>query len=275
MTAHYAVFGNPIEHSLSPTIHQQFAAQFDAAITYDKQLVDVDGFDAAASAFFAAGGAGLNITAPFKSDAYNFADQLSDRAALAGAVNTLIARSGLIEGENTDGCGLLNDLSQNLNWPLRDKRILVLGAGGAVRGVLAPLINAQPASIVIANRTVSKAEQLIDLFSANAHDSSTSLAAHAYNDLPTTFDVIINATSASLGGSELSLPAGLFDHAYCYDMVYGKTPTAFLQQAASQGAKSIADGLGMLVEQAAESFFLWRGSRPQTAPVIRAIRQGL
>ena len=271
----YAVFGNPIEHSRSPDIHQQFALQLAQTISYQRQLVELDAFDSSAADFFANGGAGLNITVPFKLDAYQFADRLSERATLAGAVNTLIVKDGIIIGDNTDGCGLLADLQNNLQWPIEHANILVLGAGGAVRGILEPLLLAKPASIVIANRTLEKAQQLSKGFERLANDVGSDLSAKQYADLNQPFDIIINGTSASLGGDTLPLSSACFNGAYCYDMMYAKTPTAFLQMAAKQGARVIADGLGMLVEQAAESFRLWRGVKPDTEQVIQAIRRSL
>lgn len=271
----YAVFGNPIEHSRSPDIHQQFALQLSQAITYQRQLVELGAFASSANEFFVNGGAGLNITVPFKLDAYQFADQLSERAKRAGAVNTLIARNGIVIGDNTDGCGLLADLQNNLQWPIGGANILVLGAGGAVRGILEPLLLAKPASIIIANRTLEKAQHLSESFALLANEVGSDLSAKQYSDIEKPFDIIINGTSASLGGDTLPLSSECFNGAYCYDMMYAKTPTAFLQLAAKQGARVIADGLGMLVEQAAESFRLWRDVKPDARPIIQSIRSSL
>lgn len=277
MTDRYAVFGNPIAHSKSPQIHTAFAQQTGQDLAYERQLVEEGRFAEAAQAFFAAGGCGLNITVPFKLDAFAFADTRSERAALAGAVNTLKKMpDGKILGDNTDGAGLLRDITQNLGWAVTGKRVLVLGAGGAVRGVIAPLLAEQPQRIVIANRTLAKAEELVQLFNAgkSAVDSkilrASSLQIHARP-----FDIVINGTSASLGGAMPDLdPAILNPGACCYDMMYGKALTPFLQWAQQHGAR-VADGLGMLVEQAAESFFLWRGVRPDTTPVIAQLKENL
>ena len=277
MTDHYAVFGNPIAHSKSPQIHTLFAQQTGQDLVYDKQLVAEGQFTEAARTFFASGGCGLNITVPFKLDAFAFADDLSERAHNAGAVNTLKKMpDGRIFGDNTDGAGLLRDITHNLGWIIQNKRVLVLGAGGAVRGIIQPLLSEQPQRVVIANRTLSKAEAIVQLFNngKSAQDSkilrASSLQIHARP-----FDVIINGTAASLGGSMPDLdPAILAPGACCYDMMYGEALTPFLQWAQQHGAQ-VADGLGMLVEQAAESFFLWRGVRPQTAPVMSALRQAI
>ena len=274
MTERYAVFGNPIEHSKSPMIHAEFAKQTGEDISYDRQLVEEGKFFGAARDFFAAGGCGLNVTVPFKLDAFAFADQLSERAQQAGAVNTLKKMpDGKIQGDNTDGAGLLRDITQNLGWQIAGKRVLVLGAGGAVRGVIAPLLAEHPQRIVIANRTLAKAEELLQLFTAgkSANEAkllrASSLQIHARP-----FDVVINGTSASLGGKMPDLsPAILAPNACCYDMMYGKELTPFLQWAKNHGAE-VADGLGMLVEQAAESFCLWRNIRPETKPVIKILR---
>jgi shikimate dehydrogenase len=266
----YAVFGNPIAHSKSPFIHEQFARQLDQQLTYDRQLVDVEGFTEAASAFFSAGGKGLNITVPFKLEAYQFADSLSGRARDAGAVNTLSrAASGAIQGDNTDGVGLLRDLVENHRWQLSSQRVLLLGAGGAVRGVIGPLLAQQPASLWVANRTVTKAETLADLFKHQGE-----VLGVGFNQLGgQQFDVVINGTSASIAGDLPPLPESLLaPGARCYDMMYQAQPTVFMQWAQQHGAATVADGLGMLVEQAAESFSIWRGQRPATAAVIKALR---
>lgn len=270
LTARYAVFGNPIEHSKSPDIHHQFAEQTQQAISYQKQLIAVDAFEASVRSFFDNGGAGLNITVPFKLAAYHFSEQLTERAKMAGAVNTLIKKDGIVIGDNTDGCGLLADMNDNLQWPLVDENILILGAGGAIRGILSPLLAAKPKSITIANRTIERAQALANQFQAVA--DTTSLIALAYAELHGPYKVIINGTSASLKGQLPPLDAVIYDQAYCYDMMYSKATTAFLQQAKDCGAEATADGLGMLVEQAAESFYLWRQHRPTTRSVIALMR---
>lgn len=277
MTDRYAVFGNPVEHSRSPRIHAAFAAQTGETIAYGRELVPIGGFGAAAAAFFAGGGKGLNVTLPFKQDAYAFADALTERARRAGAVNTLALqiddRSGTstVLGDNTDGIGLVRDIRDNLRWSIAGQRLLLLGAGGAARGVLEPLLGERPAVLVIANRTLAKAREL-----ANAFASGVRAAGFAELAAEEPFDLIVNATSASLAGELPPLSEHLLATAGAvYDMMYGCEPTVFMAWAASHRAGAVADGLGMLVEQAAESFYLWRGLRPDTAPVISAIRAEL
>lgn len=268
----YAVFGNPVAHSKSPQIHGMFAQQTGEALAYEKQQVESN-FPQAVTRFFEGGGAGLNITVPFKLEAYDYADQLTERATNAGAVNTLKRLDdGSILGDNTDGFGMVSDITANLGWPISGKRVLLLGAGGAVRGVLQPLLQEQPAQLVIANRTVSKAQDL-----ATAFTDYGAVEACRFEDLVgRQFDVVINGTSASLGGDLPPLPEHLLaTGAACYDMMYGAQPTVFLQWAKQQGCLRIADGLGMLVGQAAESFLLWRGVKPETATVIEALREAL
>ncbi|HLS97657.1 MAG: shikimate dehydrogenase [Porticoccaceae bacterium] len=271
MTDRYAVFGNPVAHSRSPDIHARFAAATGQDLVYDRQLVALGGFASAARAFFTAGGKGLNVTLPFKEDAFSFADTLSPRARRAGAVNTLALRGEAVLGDNTDGAGLVRDIRANLGWELAGRRVLVLGAGGAVRGVLAPLLAEGPARLVIANRTLARAAEL-----ATAFADLGPVAGGGFAELDgQTFDLVINGTSASLAGDLPPLPEGLLaPGARCYDMMYGKAPTVFMAWAADRGAV-VADGLGMLVEQAAEAFLLWRGVRPETAPVVAWLRAGL
>jgi shikimate dehydrogenase len=272
MTDLYAVFGNPINHSKSPAIHKQFAEQTHQDMQYNKQLVNEGEFAQEAKHFFASGGKGLNVTVPFKIDAYRFADQLTSRAERAGAVNTLVKLShGKILGDNTDGIGLVHDM-QHLGWTLRGKKILVLGAGGAVRGILQPLLEEHPAQVVIVNRTFEKAETLVKSF----HDlgNINAVTYEQLHDQP--FDMVINGTAASLQGELPPLPDNaLAANACCYDMMYGPEPTIFLRWAAERGATKIADGLGMLVGQAAEAFYLWRQIRPEVVPVITALRRQL
>lgn len=274
MTDKYAVFGNPIDHSKSPDIHRQFAEQTGQFLSYEKQLVDPQGFESAADAFFAGGGKGLNITVPFKQDAYAYVARTTPRARRAGAVNTLcLEADGTILGDTTDGVGLVNDIKHNLRWQIRHKKVLILGAGGAVRGVLEPLLEEQPQHIIIANRTVDKALQLAKGFAEFGY-----LLGCGFDMLDEQqFDVIISGTSASLQGELPPLPDCLINadgSTVCYDMLYGAEPTPFMQWAAERGAK-VSDGLGMLVGQAAESFALWRGVRPETAPVISRLRAKL
>ncbi|MBX2809100.1 MAG: shikimate dehydrogenase [Cellvibrionaceae bacterium] len=270
----YAVFGNPITHSKSPFMHTHFAEQTQQQMDYRAECIAVGQFVAAANQFFQTGGKGLNITVPFKQDAFDYAQRLTARAQLAGAVNTLAKQDdGCILGDNTDGAGMLMAIQQHLQWPLENKRILLLGAGGAVRGVLGPLLSAKPLSVTIANRTVSKANVLADIFS----DNFSTLHTSSYTELENQqFDCVINGTSASLTGNLPPLPDTILAaDAYCYDMMYSKDLTPFLNWARAQGAKHLSDGLGMLVYQGAASFYLWRGVKPDVATVISNIRQAL
>jgi shikimate dehydrogenase len=266
----YAVFGNPVKHSKSPWIHAEFARQCDQNLGYRAVLVEEAEFSNAARSFFDKGGRGLNITLPFKREAFSFADELSERARLAGAVNTLtLAENGRILGDNTDGIGLVRDMVANLGWVIRGRRVLVLGAGGAVRGVLELLLREQPASLMVVNRTAAKAVDLAAEFS-----SLGPIKGGGYDRLEgQQFDLLINATSASLAGELPPLADSLLtERSCCYDMMYGAEPTPFMRWAAQHAAWAVADGLGMLVEQAAESFYIWRGQRPQTAPVLQSLR---
>lgn len=269
--------GNPIAHSKSPIIHAAFAEQTRQSIRYRAIQVDPGGFDQAVGNFFAHDGKGLNVTVPFKQEAWKLADDLSERARLAGAVNTLKpSADGKILGDNTDGIGLVRDLKNNLGIYLQGKRILLLGAGGAARGVLSPLLEEQPKELVIANRTSSRARELADEFNKVAHKNNL-IEGLGFDELEgRTFQVVINATSASLGGELPPIPASTIANAeIVYDMMYGKEPTVFLRWAQQQGASHISDGLGMLVEQAAESFYIWRNIRPDTQTVIKIIREKL
>lgn len=269
----YAVFGNPVKHSKSPAIHAAFAAQSGQQLHYRAHKVELGRFADAASQFFLNEGKGLNITVPFKLDAYEFADELSGRARRAGAVNTLAkGDDGRIYGDNTDGVGMVRDIHDNLGWDIGGRRLLILGAGGAVRGILGPLLKQRPAHILIANRTVAKAEQLAEVFAGLGELSGTSYEALDGGQ----FDLIINGTSASMSGDLPPLPSQILSSEGCaYDMMYGAEPTPFMRWAAAETAWAVSDGLGMLVEQAAESFCIWRGIRPDTKPVIEAIRQSL
>lgn len=268
----YAVFGNPIGHSKSPLIHRLFAAQTGEPLSYDALLAPLDDFTGFARAFFAEG-LGANVTVPFKEEAFRLADELTARAARAGAVNTLKRLDdGRLLGDNTDGAGLVRDLTVNAGLALAGKRILLLGAGGAVRGVLEPLLAQQPAELVIANRTVEKAEALARLFA----DLGPVLAS-GFDWIDAPVDLIVNGTSASLAGELPPISPSLIrpGHTVCYDMMYAKEPTAFNRWAAEHGAARTLDGLGMLVEQAAEAFFVWRGVRPDSAPVLAELRRML
>jgi shikimate dehydrogenase len=269
MTDRYAVVGNPIAHSQSPQIHAAFARQTGQDLVYDAILAPMDGFAAAVAAFRAAGGRGLNVTVPFKLEAFALANERTERAREAGAVNTLRFDDERALGDNTDGAGLVADITLRLRVPLAGKRVLLMGAGGAARGVVGPLLRERPASLAIANRTVAKAHAIAREFAGQGP-----VRGGGYADVAgEAFDVVINATSASLEGSVPPVPAGAFaPAALAYDMVYGDRATSFLVSAQAAGAKTTADGLGMLVAQAAESFLLWRGIRPDTAPIIDALR---
>ena len=268
----YAVFGNPIAHSKSPAIHAAFARAAGQDLIYEARLAAVDGFSEAISQFVADGGKGANVTVPFKEAAFRLATRLSERAARAGAVNTLAFADGEIFGDNTDGAGLVRDITHNLGFSLAGKRILLLGAGGASRGVIAPLLATGPAVLDIANRGADKAVALAEAFADLATVNGGNFAKFAGHR----YDLVINATSASLSGERLPLPDGLFaPGSLAYDMMYGKGETPFLAQARAQGADRLADGLGMLVEQAAEAFFVWRGVRPETAAVLAELRAQL
>lgn len=271
MSDRYAVVGNPIAHSLSPRIHGEFAAQTGEDIRYDKLLAEKGAFAEFARDFFRSGGRGLNVTVPFKLDACTFADELSERARAAGAVNTLKKLAdGRVLGDNTDGAGLVADIRDNLGWPIRGKKLLILGAGGAARGALLPLLGEAPASLHIANRTAARAEQLAAEFSGFGAVSGGGL-----DEFPGAFDLMISASAAGLS-NEMPALSGSIVAAGCkaYDMIYGAEPTPFMRWAGDNGAE-VADGLGMLVGQAAESFYLWRGVRPDVAPVLKMLREEL
>lgn len=266
MTDRYAVFGHPVGHSRSPRIHAAFAAQTGQALTYTAIEAPLDGFVAALQAFRAQGGRGANVTVPFKEQAFRLATRLSVRAEQAGAVNTLAFSADAIYGDNTDGAGLVRDLTQNMGVALAGKRVVVLGAGGATRGVLGPLLAEQPATLFVANRTATKAAALAAVFGC---------VGGGFEEIPAQpFDVVINATAASLVGELPPLAEGVFaPGALAYDMMYGRE-TPFMVFARARGAR-VADGLGMLVEQAAEAFALWRGVYPETASLLATLRAEL
>ncbi|MFV0278491.1 MAG: shikimate dehydrogenase [Parahaliea sp.] len=272
-TDKYAVFGNPIKHSKSPVIHTAFAEQCHQDMQYRAVRVELDGFERTVASFFGSGGRGLNITVPFKQRAFELADECTARARSAGAVNTLLQDvSGALLGDNTDGIGLVRDMVANLGWSLRGQRILILGAGGAVRGVLKPLLEEKPRSLTIANRTAERASELATRFGELGMVDGGSYERIKGRQ----FDLVINASSAGLRGEMPELPGTLLtERSCCYDMVYGNEPTVFMRWAALHAAWAVADGLGMLVEQAAESFYRWRRVRPATGPVIQLLRQGL
>jgi shikimate dehydrogenase len=272
MTEQYAVIGNPVEHSLSPRIHAEFARATGEDLAYGRMLAPRDGFRDAVLAFRGSGGRGLNVTLPFKHEAWQLAGVRSGFARTAGAVNTLSFERESIVGHNTDGIGLVRDLTHNLGVEVRGRRVLLMGAGGASYGVMEPLLREQPETVVIANRTLEKAVELARHFETLQSCARRGLAARAYGALAgMQFDILINATSAGLVGAMPSLPGDvLATGSLAYDMVYARR-TPFLDFARERGAR-VSDGIGMLVEQAAESFLIWRGVRPQTAPVIAMLR---
>ena len=266
----YAVIGNPIEHSKSPQIHTAFARQTGESIDYQRLLGDTETFAGDVRNFLAEGGMGLNVTVPFKEQAWRLADELSERAHTAGAVNTLIRlENNLLRGDNTDGVGLVRDLTVNQGFRMHDKRILMLGAGGAVRGVMRPLLEQSPKRIIIANRTASKAYSL-----ANGLAPYGQVAGCGLDELDgMRFDLIINGTAAGLGGDVPQIPDTILAKGgWCYDMLYSNQATPFQTWGREHHAARSLDGLGMLVEQAAESFLLWRGILPETPPVIAMLR---
>ncbi|GAA0818326.1 shikimate dehydrogenase [Colwellia asteriadis] len=266
----YCVFGNPIAQSRSPFIHHAFAVATNKKISYQAKFVELGEFTSAIQTFIKEGGKGANVTAPFKEEALRIADHLTERARLAGAVNTLTIKDGKIYGDNTDGEGLVQDLIRN-NIILENSRILLLGAGGAAKGVILPLLSQSPKSITIANRTLSKASELCQQFN---NDKLFSCELTEESAQP--FDIIINATSASLSGQTFTLSSSIIaSHTACYDMVYGKAKTPFILWAEKHSANKKLDGLGMLVGQAAESFQLWHSTKPEVDPVINKLRQSL
>lgn len=276
MTDRYAVVGNPVAHSLSPRIHEAFAAATGEAMTYERLLAPLDGFAETLEAFFAAGGAGVNVTVPFKQQAASWVRHLDPAALAAGAVNTIVADGGAYRGYNTDGAGLVRDLTVNCHLDLAGLRILLLGAGGAARGVLRPLLDLRPERLLIVNRTAARATALAGAATSPvASGGGLEAAAGA-------FDVVINATSAGLGGAVAQIPADAVRDAFCYDMVYAAPTagasapeeTAFCRWAKEHGARQTSDGLGMLVEQAGLAFELWRGRAPDTKRVLRMLRGG-
>jgi len=268
MSDRYCVIGNPIGHSKSPLIHAAFAAATGQDLAYERCLAPLDGFEATVQRLIAEGFKGANVTLPFKLDAARLATRLGPRARAAGAVNTLVFADGEIVGDNTDGAGLVADIVKNAGVALTGKRILLLGAGGAARGALLPLLQQAPQAIVLANRTVATAERLVQDFA----DHAALLSVCGFADVEGSFDIVINATSASLAADVPPLPPTVFKPGtLALDMMYGSEPTVFMDFAGSHGAV-VRDGLGMLVEQAAEAFTLWRGVRPQTAAVLASMR---
>jgi shikimate dehydrogenase len=270
-TEKFAVIGNPIAHSKSPLIHQAFASQVGKTISYEKCLAPLDGFAATIRQLQLEGYQGVNVTVPFKFEAFAVSQTLTPRATAAGAVNTLSFEGGRISGDNTDGCGLVNDILKHWQRTLSGQKILLLGAGGAAQGVMLPLLAQRPAVLTVANRSLDKAQAMASRFEADACLHQVSLTVQTFAELAQGYDVVINATSAGLQAEALPVSDVVFSaHSLAYDMMYGRE-TPFMQQAHAASAQ-VADGLGMLVEQAAEAFYLWHGVRPETAPVIQSFR---
>ncbi|MBT3458994.1 MAG: shikimate dehydrogenase [Halieaceae bacterium] len=272
--ANYAVFGNPIKQSKSPVIHQAFAQQLEESLSYRAVRVEHEQFEEKVRGFFQHGGMGLNITVPFKERAFALADSASAAAQRAGASNCLVPqREGGLHAANTDGVGMVRDMVANLGWQLQGRRTLIIGAGGAVRGIVHPLLSERLGSLTIVNRTADRAAELAERFSSTELTVAAGGLEAAAGGV---FDLVINATSASLGNEMPDLAdIQLAPRCCCYDLVYAAEPTAFMRWSAAQAAWAIADGLGMLVEQAAESYYLWRGQRPGTEEVISGLRHGL
>jgi shikimate dehydrogenase len=266
----YAVIGNPVAHSKSPPIHEAFARATGQELTYERLFAPRDGFAAAVEAFARAGGQGLNVTVPFKLEAFALAKEHSPRATLSGAVNTLKRAGKGWFGDNTDGPGVVRDVTRNLRVTLAGRSVLVLGAGGAARGIMSSLLAERPRSLTISNRTFAKAVAIADLFAP--HGPIVAVAPDRLGGRA--FDIVINATSAGLAHASPPPwpPSVVAGGAFAYDLIYADGPTAFLQWAQTHGAARTADGLGMLIEQAAESFVLWRGVRPDTAPIFSLLR---
>lgn len=268
----YCVMGNPVEHSKSPWIHARFAVLTGQGVEYGKRLIALDGFAAAVRAFMAEGGRGCNITVPFKFQAASLVSHRSARAALAEACNILRFDGGIVSGDNTDGIGLVMDLQRNAGVPLAGRDVLLIGAGGAAAGVLGPLIEARPRKVAIANRTVAKAAALVARHATLAAASDVQLATCPLDDIAGSFDVVVNGTATSLTGAAVPVPATVLKPgALAVDMMYGPAAAGFLQWAADNGAVG-RDGLGMLVEQAAEAFLVWRGVRPPSGQVLAELR---
>jgi len=271
----YAVAGNPVEHSQSPVIHAMFAQATGEDLRYERLLCPMDGFADTVRRFAGEGGRGCNVTVPFKFDAFGLAARHSERAALAQAANLLRFDAEGWYGDNTDGAGLLRDIQHNAGVPLAGAAVLLIGAGGAAAGVLGPLIEGRPARLVVANRTLDKAHALLQRHRALAHARGVALDAAELHNAGTGYDLVINASASSLSGAGVPVDASVLrPGALALDMMYGPSAQGFLDWASAHGAAG-RDGLGMLVEQAAEAFFVWRGVRPDTAPVLAALRQRL
>ncbi len=268
--SNYAVFGNPITHSKSPQIHSLFARQTDIILNYQAIEVPIDNFEKYVRHFASQKGKGLNITVPFKEEAFSLCDTLTERAKISGSVNTIwFDEYEKIYGDTTDGKGLINDLTINYAVDITSKSVLILGAGGSVKAIIEPICETKPDKVIIANRTVSRAEQLIEKKSDYKNIEACSFA--EFPESP--FDIVINATSMSLTGELPPIPSAVINsNTCCYDLMYSDTETVFMKWASEQGASKVIDGLGMLVEQAAESFYIWHGVKPETAPVIKSLR---
>ncbi|HLF10265.1 MAG TPA: shikimate dehydrogenase [Gammaproteobacteria bacterium] len=265
----YALIGHPVEHSRSPLIHQLFARQTGQRLTYELIDAKPPGFKTAVRTFWAAGGKGLNVTVPHKEAAFRLADEVSAAASKARAVNTLTYNGDLSHGDNTDGIGFLRDVMVNLRQPIKERRVLILGAGGAARGIVGPLLEAGPGELVLANRTLERAEQLVK--ELRVHGAVTALTFAGLAKLEP-FDILINATSAGVKGEAAPFPDTLIGPAsFCYDLAYSSSDTPFVAWARSHEAGRAVQGWGMLVEQAAESFYIWRGVRPDTAPILKQL----
>lgn len=264
----YAVIGNPIEHSLSPQVHALFAKQTQQNIDYIKIKAELDAFNVTVKAFFAKGGKGLNVTVPFKEQAFALVDKHDESAKRCGRVNTISLQNGQLVGYNTDGIGLVADLKNNLHFPIKRKAVLLIGAGGAAAGVLPNLLDEKPSQLVVVNRSVAKAQALVSLYHGCCHAAS-------FADLQEEkFDLVINATSSSLQNIDLPLPATIFSNlALSYDMLYSHESTRFMRWSTAAGAKFVTDGLGMLIEQGAVSFNIWRGIMPDTVDILRSFMQ--
>ena len=271
----YCVMGNPVEHSRSPWIHSRFAALTGQNLQYTRQLVPLDGFAQAVRAFAQAGGRGCNVTVPFKLEAAQCATTCSERVQLAAAANTLVFHDGAIHADNTDGLGLVADIQRNAGVPLAGCDVLLVGAGGAAAGVLGPLLHEAPRSVAVVNRTAARAQALVQAHTPLATLQKTELLALDMQALERDFDIIINATASSLAGAGVPVPARVLrPGSLAYDMMYGAAAQPFLDWAARHGAQP-RDGLGMLVEQAAEAFALWRGVRPPSAQVLAELRSAM
>ena len=266
----YAVIGNPVEHSKSPEIHELFADQTGEMISYEKIFAEENKFHQVATEFFNNAGKGLNITVPFKTNAFEFVDEHTNYAKRAGAVNTIILQeNGTYLGANTDGIGLLRDLKKSLRIQIENKSILIIGAGGATQGIVEPLLNEQTAELLIANRTLSKADAIAVKFEDVGEVKTCGI-----DQIPNrSFDLILHATSAGLHSQNINLPTKIIGpHTCCYDLIYSDTDTAFMQWCKNCGAEKVVDGFGMLLEQAAESFYMWRGKRPDTTMALNYFR---